>query len=620
MADSQEAVRRLTIITSAPGADQAAASLRGVSQAMDGVTVASQQTDKATLSLDQKFASIERRYVSTVRAQQDYEKTQRLVNQAVAQNPALQDRANAVLAAAKDRHDQLAGSQKALAVIAGDLNNRIEASAGSIGVAGQALTALGPAGLGAAAALGLLAGGFYAASTGAHDLADKARELKDFSESTGLTVNQVQALRAEATKFGVDSDTLQAGLLKFTTGFQELRLGTGDLLTQVRRINPALAEEMAQATDTATAFTLFGKAVAQTTNIFERNALARAGLGKGGPTVAEFLGNVGDVKALADAYDAAGRGLQTGMIDRLKELDQQIGKTSAQAKQNIESIFAEPVLQAELKFAQVFLQISEIAKNFKMSDELKAYLSVAGKAAVSAIPFVGPAINAAGAAASYLTSPGKNSAGGAPGTEAMGSRLSAAFQESFAPSKADQTMEKRAADWRNYISVLGSAASPTEKLNAQLAELDVKAKLAGQGADVLARGIAGLKLDSAIAQQSAHNAALGESVSVTDVVAAKTLELARAQQQGFARQTALLSPQDVAIAQQLARHLRRQRARRACLDRGRAIRVNNAIKEGRDTALDFAKSFVQGLLQGKSGMEALTAAADQLASKMADKA
>lgn len=103
MATAQEAVRRLTIQTSAPGADEAAASLRKVEKAMDGVTVASQSTEKATLSLDNKFAAIERKYVAQVRAQQDYEKIQRQVNAAVAQNPALQERANVVLAQAAAR-------------------------------------------------------------------------------------------------------------------------------------------------------------------------------------------------------------------------------------------------------------------------------------------------------------------------------------------------------------------------------------------------------------------------------------------------------------------------------------------------------------------------------------
>ncbi|QUS39560.1 hypothetical protein RPMA_12470 [Tardiphaga alba] len=103
MATSQDAVRRLTIQTSAPGADQAAASLHKVGDALADVTVESQKTEKATLNLDQKFNAIEKRYVATVRAQQEYDKTQRMVNAAVAQNPALQERANAVMAAASER-------------------------------------------------------------------------------------------------------------------------------------------------------------------------------------------------------------------------------------------------------------------------------------------------------------------------------------------------------------------------------------------------------------------------------------------------------------------------------------------------------------------------------------
>lgn len=526
MADTQEAIRRLSIQTTESGTAEATKKLNDLARAQGGVAVASSNTEKATLSLDQKFASIERRYVAQVRAQQDYEKIQRQVNAAVSQNPALQERANTILAAAKDRHDQLAGSQKALNVIAGDLNGRLQAQAGSFGVVGSALSALGTGGLAAAAGIGALGTAFYAASAGAHELAVKARELKDFSEATGLTTNQVQALRSEATKFGVDSDTLQAGLQKFTVGFQDLRLGSGDLLTQIRRINPALAEQMAQATDTATAFGLYGQAVAQTTNIFERNALARAGLGKGGPTVAEFLGRVGDVKALTDAYDAAGKGLQKNMIDKLAELDLQISKTTSKARENFASIFAQPVLEAELAFAKTFLSISETAKNFSISDNLKTLLTFG----LRNIPVVGGAVAVASAVSRAMSSPNISGEAGRGGFN-RGTGI-AANDNTTAGAGGGETPESLAAKWKNYVSVLGTAATPTERLNSAIAELGIKAKESGLGADVLARGIAGLKLDDALARQNAHNAALGAAASVTDLVRAKTLELAKAQQQG----------------------------------------------------------------------------------------
>jgi hypothetical protein len=93
-----------------------------------------------------------------------------------------------------------------------------------------------------------------------------------------------------------------------------------------------------------------------------------------------------------------------------------------------------------------------------------------------------------------------------------------------------------------------------------------------------------------------------------------------ASQIDFARRTAFLSPQDVAIANQLKGIYGNDVPAALASSEAAAMRVNNAIKEGRDTAIDFAKTFVTGLLQGKSGMEALTAAADQLGAKMADKA
>lgn len=107
MATSQDAVRRLSIQATTSGVSDATAQLKGLAEAQDGVAVASTNTERATLSLDQKFAAIERRYVAQVKAQQDLERVQRQVNAAVSLNPALQDRANAVLAAAEARYNAL---------------------------------------------------------------------------------------------------------------------------------------------------------------------------------------------------------------------------------------------------------------------------------------------------------------------------------------------------------------------------------------------------------------------------------------------------------------------------------------------------------------------------------
>ncbi|HEY0330236.1 MAG TPA: hypothetical protein VGC77_14200 [Rhodopseudomonas sp.] len=49
------------------------------------------------------------------------------------------------------------------------------------------------------------------------------------------------------------------------------------------------------------------------------------------------------------------------------------------------------------------------------------------------------------------------------------------------------------------------------------------------------------------------------------------------------------------------------------------LKMNSQLSEAKDAAQQFATSFFQGLMQGKSGMDALVGAADQLASKLADK-
>ena len=107
---ANEAIRRIRHIFSAEGADKVVAAHERVAQSQREIAAASSSTEKATLSLDRQFANIERRYNATIRAQQDYERVQRQVNTAVAQNPELQQRANSVLALAEQRYRALAAA------------------------------------------------------------------------------------------------------------------------------------------------------------------------------------------------------------------------------------------------------------------------------------------------------------------------------------------------------------------------------------------------------------------------------------------------------------------------------------------------------------------------------
>lgn len=99
-----DTVDKVIIQSSSEGTDQATAELQGLATAYDGVTVASQSTEKSTTSVESKFAALERRSGTTTGKLTEFAKIQQTVNLAVAQNPALLDRGNAVLAAAEQRY------------------------------------------------------------------------------------------------------------------------------------------------------------------------------------------------------------------------------------------------------------------------------------------------------------------------------------------------------------------------------------------------------------------------------------------------------------------------------------------------------------------------------------
>jgi len=541
MATAQEAVRRLTIVTSAPGADQAAASLRGVAKAMDGVTVASQSQEKATLSLDQKFASIERKYVAQVRAQQDYEKIQRQVNAAVAQNPALQDRANVVLAAAKERHDQMTNSQRALGTVTSELNSQIQAAANSFGSLGAVLTAFGPVGIAAAAALGLVSLGLKQAADAALALAETAGKLKDFSETTGFTVVQLQALQKAGAQVGVSADSVSRGLERFSVAMDDVKKGTGPAFESILEINPALAKQLTQVNSLTEAWDIFAKAVKQA-DLEQSNKLARSVFGRSGVEITRLA------RANADA------GGLTGLTNQLKEIDRitaaqaerwdELGDTIAEnmkaARQNIVSIFAEPVLTATEKFSTGLLEASRAAKSFSMSEDLKTYLAMAGRAALNAIPIVGPAINAAQGASSLAGSlaPGPiTGEAGRSGYNRGTGIVSSAAESAAAAATAQLEAQKRAlsasiAEQERWNAALGAAVTPAETLRLGIDKLKLALLENKISAEQAAKGQAALNAQYSSSQFSTYIGLLGQAASMEEQVQAKRNQINDAARQG----------------------------------------------------------------------------------------
>jgi len=97
MANIEEAIRRLQFLYETHGAEEVAAAQRAI-------TASTEKTEKASLSLERTFNNQEKSYFPLIRAQEKYQRTVEVANNALKQNPALQERANALINAAQAQY------------------------------------------------------------------------------------------------------------------------------------------------------------------------------------------------------------------------------------------------------------------------------------------------------------------------------------------------------------------------------------------------------------------------------------------------------------------------------------------------------------------------------------
>lgn len=734
--DIEQVVREVTVRGSAQGMDQVARAYNQVADAADRTATVTEKTTKAQQSAEAAVEKLRLRYQDGYRQQQQYTEAQQIYQRAVDQGLVTQAAAAAALANIQGKLGQVTTAQKAAAPVAAAYNAQISSLTGNLGITGQVLQALGPIGIATAVGLGAVVAVLSLASDKSHELAQKAKELKEFSEATGLSTTQFQALRAEAGKFGIDSDTLATGLGRFTEGFNALRNGEGDLLSQIRKINPAIADQMQQVTDTASAFTLFGKAVASTDNIFQRNALLKAGLGRGASTYGALFNSAPNVAAISDAYAAAGKGIDENMINKLRQLQLDIDKAKSSASSIFASTFGTSTLESEKQYAETMVDIAKSYKyivdnigkiqlpEIKLDDTsqqiLNAYLAIVkaeGKVLKVVFNPVGSAGDALKAGAKYVSGQYDKDASSMANYQSPANSYST-FQRTGPGAAAEKTPQAKLADMEHEIALLGSAATASERYEAALQKLAVGQDGATLSGEKLARAQAALALDRDAETISLRVSALGAAATVTDLLAQKENALAKAQMLGagltpaqienqrrlvieqangvgainqqidalrvqtatmgmsvgeataytavetkrleairngapldeqqlaalrakaevlgqltqksaqdaaqnqanFDRQTMFLSDTEKQIAQ-IQQRLHGNDWKNYMDDAlSGTLRLNAALQDSKDTGLDFTKSLVSGLMQGKSGMDALADAAGQLASRMADKA
>lgn len=531
MATSQDAISRLQIDTSESGLDETTDKLNKLAEAYGSVTVQSSSTEKATASLDSKFASIERRYVDGVKAQQDYAKIQNTVNAAVAQNPALTDRANAVLASAKQRYEALTSTQSTYEKSVESIKDKASELTGELGPLGGALRAIGPAGLAIGAAIGVAVLAMDKLKEAANEAGQWASQLQNAANVIGLNTTQLQALNEAAGNVGVSANDNVAAFEKFSVSLGQLRDGSGNLYSELQKVSPALVNQLSVTKDAATGWNLLAQAYAQADKQ-QQALIARAAFGRGGAAVGGVLlatanaGGIGGLEA-ANEEDA----ISKEQVQRWADLTVQINSASEAAKRNFASIFTTEILERQKNFADNMLAVSQWAKQFSLSEDWAKFMAFVNNpitqtvlSALGHLVIPAPVGLAASVANSLTTS------GAIPKPQATSSyvpNFDATFDAVSRSNAATSTasLGVQATQARDLVSALGSAATASDTFKARYLTLQqafdagkLGAKDSAEAVSAYGRALEGLKIDRDIAQQAMRSVALAAPLTVAQLI------------------------------------------------------------------------------------------------------
>jgi hypothetical protein len=381
-------------------------------------------------------------------------------------------------------------------------------------------------------------------------LAERAGRLKDFSETTGFTVVQLQALEKAGAQVGVSAESVSKGLERFSVAMDDIKKGTGPAFESILEINPALALQLTRVNSLADGWDILSKAI-KTADLEQANKLARAVFGRSGVEITRLS------RSTVDAGGVAGAVAQLREVDRITEkqaekwddLGDKIAENMKQAKQNFAAIFAEPALSAMERASSGFAETSRVAKDFSMSDDLKKFLGFYGivmGGMAAANPITGPiywgakGVSALSSALTPGAIDGEAGRGGynrGTGTAAGTDAASKAAADAAAAATAQLEAQKRAlavsiAEQERWNSAMGAAVTPADTLKLSIDKLKLATLENKIGAEQAAKAQAVLTAQYNSTQFAAYIGLLGQSASVQDQVKAKLKQINDAGRQG----------------------------------------------------------------------------------------
>jgi hypothetical protein len=182
MAD--EVVRRLTITANSTGIEDTTAKLNSLGTATANLAIVTDTSAKRALSAEAAYNRQTLSLDPAARAQANIAKATKTANDALAQGIITQDDHAKRVKTITDKYTEQTGSAAALAKATQAVQFQMIAFSSGLGVTGQILSAFGPTGFAAAVGLGAISSALSFVSEKSHELAQKAKEIKEFSEAT----------------------------------------------------------------------------------------------------------------------------------------------------------------------------------------------------------------------------------------------------------------------------------------------------------------------------------------------------------------------------------------------------------------------------------------------------
>jgi len=350
---------------------------------------------------------------------------------------------------------------------------------------GNFLTKIGPVGVAVAAGIGAATIAFDALSKAVANYVEQASHLRDASDTTGLTIVQLDELAKIGLDVGVSAEQVEQSIGKMTVAIDGLKEAQGPLFDKLKQF-PQVLSDINNARDAAGAIDVLVKHFASLGSEFEKNAFLRAAFGRGGLPFGRVLTTLGEKSGLkqveADAI-AAGKALDPDMIKKVDDMADQLKLIKKQTDDLWGEAFGELILSAQIRAAQNLEKMAQAAKDLMdgfNNPEAKSAIVQLIELAKSKLPAIPTAPTTNIPAASGLQR-------GQPVQQVVQPEFTRTTQpDVLAPLTGEQTtkkmeeqtakqnltIEQRIKALKDYIAVMGDLTSATKKRELVEAEVD----------------------------------------------------------------------------------------------------------------------------------------------------